>query len=58
VAQFSGMVIEMCRMYQGQKEAIDILKRMREANVSRNMCYQFDKIKISAQGTGILVLSA
>jgi GAF domain-containing protein len=35
LAQFAGMAIDMCRMYQGQKEAIDILKRMREAKVSR-----------------------
>ncbi|GBC60692.1 GAF domain-containing protein [Desulfonema ishimotonii] len=30
LAQIAGMAIEMSRLYQGQKEAIDILKRMRE----------------------------
>ncbi|MBW1783938.1 MAG: GAF domain-containing protein [Deltaproteobacteria bacterium] len=31
LAQIAGMAIEMSRLYQGQKEAIDILKSMREA---------------------------
>jgi len=31
LAQIAGMAIEMSRLYQGQKESIDILKRMREA---------------------------
>jgi GAF domain-containing protein len=35
LAQLAGMAIEMSRLYQGQKEAIDILKRMREAQTSR-----------------------
>lgn len=35
LAQMAGMAIEMSRLYQGQKEAIDILKRMREAQTSR-----------------------
>ena len=35
LAQVAGMAIDMCRMYQGQKEAIDVLKRMREAHVTR-----------------------
>ncbi|MFO8084204.1 MAG: GAF domain-containing protein [Desulfobacterales bacterium] len=35
LAQIAGMAIDMCRMYQGQKDAIDILKRMREAQVVR-----------------------
>jgi signal transduction protein with GAF and PtsI domain len=35
LAQFAGMAIDMCRMYQGQKDAVDVLKRMREANVAR-----------------------
>lgn len=36
LAQVAGMAIDMCRMYQGQKDAIDILKRMREAHVGRS----------------------
>lgn len=36
LAQVAGMAIDMCRMYQGQKDAIDVLKRMREANVVRS----------------------
>ena len=35
LAQIAGMAIEMARLYQGQKEAIDILKRMREAQTVR-----------------------
>ena len=31
LAQLAGMAIEMSRLYQGQKEVIDILKRMRKA---------------------------
>ena len=34
LAQIAGMAVEMSRLYQGQKEAIDILKRMKEAQVS------------------------
>ena len=36
LAQIAGMAIEMSRLYQGQKEAIDILKSMREANIARS----------------------
>lgn len=35
LAQLAGMAIEMSRLYQGQKEAIDILKRMRAAQTTR-----------------------
>lgn len=35
LAQMAGMALEMSRLYQGQKEAIDILKRMREAQTTR-----------------------
>jgi signal transduction protein with GAF and PtsI domain len=35
LAQLAGMAIEMSRLYQGQKEAIDILKRMREVQTAR-----------------------
>jgi len=35
LAQIGGMAIEMSRLYQGQKEAIDILKSMRDANIAR-----------------------
>ncbi|MBW1785060.1 MAG: GAF domain-containing protein [Deltaproteobacteria bacterium] len=35
LAQVAGMAIEMSRLYQGQKEAIDILKKMREAQTVR-----------------------
>jgi len=35
LAQLAGMAIEMSRLYQGQKEVIDILKQMREAQKSR-----------------------
>ena len=31
LAQLAGMAIEMSRLYQGQKEVIDILKGMRKA---------------------------
>lgn len=36
LAQIAGMAIEMSRLYQGQKEAIDILKRMREAQKTKS----------------------
>lgn len=36
LAQMAGMAIEMRRLYQGQKETIDILKSMREAKVTRS----------------------
>jgi len=36
LAQIAGMAIEMSRLYQGQKESIDILKRMREANKAKS----------------------
>ena len=36
LAQMAGMAIEMSRLYQGQKETIDILKTMREAKVIRS----------------------
>ena len=35
LAQLAGMAIEMSRLYQGQKEAIGILKQMREAQNAR-----------------------
>jgi len=35
IAQFAGMALEMCRLYQGQKESIEILKRMREVQKTR-----------------------
>ncbi|MBW1705076.1 MAG: GAF domain-containing protein [Deltaproteobacteria bacterium] len=35
LAQIAGMAIEMSRLYQGQKEAIDILKRMKEAQKTK-----------------------
>lgn len=35
LAQLSGMAIEMSRLYRGQKEAIDILKRMRETQTAQ-----------------------
>ena len=36
LAQIAGMAIEMSRLYQGQKDAIDILKSMREAKTTRS----------------------
>jgi len=36
LAQFAGMAVEMCRLYQGQKESIEILKRMKEVQKSRS----------------------
>jgi len=36
LAQIAGMAIEMSRLYQGQKEAIGILKSMREAKTLRS----------------------
>ena len=36
LAQIAGMAIEMTRLYQGQKEAIGILKSMREAKTVRS----------------------
>ncbi len=35
LAQLAGMAIEMSRLYQGQKEVIDILKRMREVQTTK-----------------------
>jgi signal transduction protein with GAF and PtsI domain len=35
LAQFAGMALDMCRLYQGQKESIDILKRMKEVQTTR-----------------------
>jgi len=35
LAQLAGMALEMSRLYQGQKEVIDILKRMREVQVTK-----------------------
>ncbi len=35
LAQVAGMAIDMARLYQGQKEAIGILKRMREVQKSQ-----------------------
>ena len=34
LAQIAGMAIDMSRLYQGQKEAIEVLKQMREAQTS------------------------
>lgn len=31
LAQIAGMLVDMCRLYQGQKEAIDVLHSMRNA---------------------------
>lgn len=31
LAQIAGVMIDMCRLYQGQKEYIDVLMDMREA---------------------------
>jgi GAF domain-containing protein len=31
LAQIAGVLIDMCRLYQGQKEYIDVLMEMREA---------------------------
>ncbi len=36
LAQMAGMAIEMSRLYQGQKETIDILKSMREVKAPRS----------------------
>lgn len=36
LAQFAGMALEMCRLYQGQKESIELLKRMKEVQKSRS----------------------
>jgi len=36
LAQIAGMAVEMSRLYQGQKEAIGILKSMREAKTLRS----------------------
>ena len=35
LAQIAGMAIEMSRLYQGQKEAIEVLRQMREAQTGR-----------------------
>ena len=35
LAQLVGMAVEMTRLYRGQKEAIDILRRMRKAQAAR-----------------------
>ena len=31
LAQIAGVLIDMCRLYQGQKEYMDVLMDMREA---------------------------
>lgn len=31
LAQIAGVVIDMCRLYQGQRDYIDVLMTMREA---------------------------
>jgi hypothetical protein len=31
LAQMAGLLIDMCRLYQGQNEMIDVLTAMREA---------------------------
>jgi GAF domain-containing protein len=36
LAQIAGMAIDMCRLYKGQKESIDILKSMREVQRTRS----------------------
>ena len=36
LAQIAGMAIDMCRLYKGQKDSIEVLKTMREARVSRS----------------------
>lgn len=35
LAQIAGMAIDMSRLYQGQKEAIEVLRQMREAQTGR-----------------------
>lgn len=36
LGQIAGMAIEMSRLYQGQKEAIEVLRQMREAQTGRS----------------------
>lgn len=48
LAQIAGMAVEMTRLYQGQKEAIDILKRMREVqSVGRNRRTPYEGVPVS-----------
>ena len=49
LAQLAGMAIEMSRLYQGQKEAIGILKQMREAqNVRTKRMTPYEGVPVSA----------
>ena len=48
LAQLAGMAIEMSRLYQGQKEAIGILKQMREAqNVRTKRMTPYEGVPVS-----------
>jgi len=48
LAQLAGMAIEMSRLYQGQKEAIGILKQMREAqNVRTKKMTPYEGVPVS-----------
>jgi len=52
LAQVAGMAIDMCRLYQGQKDAIDILKRMREAQktqTTRRTPYEGVPVSVPAE---------
>ncbi len=55
LAQFAGMALEMCRLYQGQKESIEILKRMKEvqkSRTSRRTPYEGVPVSVPAEEAG------
>ena len=47
LAQIAGMAVDMCRLYQGQKEAIDVLKIMREAQTRSARWTPFEGVPVS-----------
>lgn len=47
IAQIVGMAIEMSRLYQGQKETIDILKSMRERKAIKTRRTPFEGVPVS-----------
>lgn len=50
LAQFAGMALDMCRMCHGQKESIDILKRMREVQTTRKTRWTpYEGVPVSEQ---------
>ena len=50
LAQFAGMALDMCRLHHGQKESIDILKRMKEVQTTRKTRWTpYEGVPVSEQ---------